>query len=270
MPTFVHISDLHFGREQPEVIEGWFKATQAIQPDVVIISGDLTQRATDKEYTAAKQFLQSLPWPAFVIPGNHDMSATDLVERFFRPWKKWEKYIQTPLEPVVKTPDYTLVGVNTARAAGWYFDWSRGRISKQQIATVQQGLQNVPETSLKIVVAHHPFWLPKESEYRDLVERHNYALDAFQPVGLDIVISGHVHSAYTQVVQGVLIVHSGTTFSNRLNEDNPNGFNVIRGDHTQLEVEFMRWDGLQFQAAEQREFRYSNGVWQQTAGLNSI
>lgn len=269
MPTFVHISDLHFGREQPAVIEGWLQATAELKPDLIIISGDLTQRATDDQYAAAKQFLDSLPWPYFVIPGNHDLSATDWLERFFDPWKKWKEHLQTPLEPSLQTENYSLIGVNTARAAGWYFDWSRGQISHEQIATVQQGFQGSPANQLKIVVAHHPFWLPQDSEYRDLVERRDAAIEAFQAVGVDLILSGHVHSAYTQIIQGVLIVHSGTTFSNRLGAQK-NSFNVIRGDHTHLTVDFMHWKGGQFQCSEQRDFQRNNGVWEQVAGLNSI
>lgn len=270
MPTLVHISDLHFGREQPEVIEAWFKATTAINPDQVIISGDLTQRASDEEYEAAKQFMTRLQWPYFMIPGNHDMSATDLPERFFKPWKKWEHYLASPLEPVLKAETYSLVGVNTARAAGFYFDWSRGQISKQQISAVQHKFQGVPAQQLKIVVAHHPFWLPEQSEYRDVVEHRDQAIDAFHYAGVDLILSGHVHLPYTQILQGVLVVHAGTTFSNRLIEGQPNSFNVIRGDHQQLTIDFMDWNGTQFQLAEQREFQYQDGVWHQTAGRHSV
>ncbi|HPY41811.1 MAG TPA: metallophosphoesterase, partial [Thiolinea sp.] len=164
MPTFVHISDLHFGREQPAVIEAWFRATQTIQPDLVILSGDLTQRATDEEYTAAQQFLAKLAWPYFVIPGNHDISATDLPERFLKPWNRWQHSIGA-IEPVLKTEGYTVVGVCTAKTAGWYFDWSRGGISKEQMIAVQEKFQGGAAERLRVVVAHHPFWLPEQSEY---------------------------------------------------------------------------------------------------------
>lgn len=270
MPKFVHISDLHFGREQPAVIEGWFKITAELQPDLVIISGDLTQRATDKEYLAAQQFLNQLPWPYFVIPGNHDMSATDLVERFFKPWNKWQQYIAPNLEPILNLEHARIVGVNTARTAGCYFDWSRGQISEQQISMVQQQFQGLADTCLKLVVAHHPFWLPKNSEYRDLVKRRDQALAAFHQAGIDLILGGHVHRAYTQILHGVLIVHAGTSFSKRLSQGQANSFNLIQGDHTQLSIQFMHWDGRQFQASEQREFQHQSGGWQQTTGLNSV
>lgn len=269
MPSFVHISDLHFGREQPAVIEGWLKITAELKPDLIIISGDLTQRATNEEYIATQQFLSQLPWPYFVIPGNHDMSATDLVERFFNPWQKWQQYIGSDPEPILKAEHYTLVGVNTVRAAGFYFDWSRGQISSQQIAVVQDHFKDTAGSSLKLVVAHHPFWLPKHSEYRDVVERRDQAIAAFHYAGVDLILSGHVHIPYTQIRQGILIVHAGTSFSNRLSQGQANSFNFIRGDRTQLSIDFMHWNGQQFQPTEQREFQHKQGVWQQIAGLNS-
>lgn len=270
MSTFVHISDLHFGREQPAVIDGWFRVMAEIKPDLVIISGDLTQRATDEEYTATKQFLNKLSWPYFVIPGNHDMSATHLPERFFKPWGKWQEYIEPITEPVLIAERFTVVGVNTARVAGFYFNWSRGQISSKQITAVQHHFQGTATTNLKLVVAHHPFWLPTHSEYRYVVGRRDTAIKAFHYVGVDLILSGHVHLPYTQILQGVLIVHAGTSFSNRLSQGQPNSFNVIRGDHTQLTIGFMDWEGRQFQLTEQREFQHKNGVWQQTAGLNSV
>jgi 3',5'-cyclic AMP phosphodiesterase CpdA len=270
MPTLVHISDLHFGREQADVIEGWFKATQAINPDRVIISGDLTQRATDDEFSAAQAFISRLQWPYFVIPGNHDMPTTDLSERFFNPWKRWQDAINGNTEPVFKADSYALVGVNTARAAGLYFDWSRGQISKKQITEVQHKLQGVPADQLKIVVAHHPFWLPEHSEYRDVVVHRDEAIDAFHFAGVDLILSGHVHVPYTQILNGVLVVHSGTTFSNRLSQNHPNSFNLLQGDHQHLSIDFMDWTGTEFQSAEQRQFQRHERGWMQVAGPTSV
>ena len=71
----VHISDLHFGRERPVVLQAFLRALQTLQPQLVVISGDLTQRAKTAEYRAARTFLQALPVPYLIIPGNHDMAA---------------------------------------------------------------------------------------------------------------------------------------------------------------------------------------------------
>lgn len=262
MITIAHISDLHFGREIPEIIQGLLLALALIRPDVVIISGDLTQRATTEEYQAAQQFLINLPYPYFIVPGNHDVSATDVVERFFNTWEKWQQYVTPNLEPVLSTPNYIAIGVNTARAAGWYFDWSRGQISPQQIDFVSNTAKDASPDQLRIVVAHHPFWLPEIAEYRDVVQNRDEAINAFQKAGVDLILSGHVHMAYTQLLQGVLIVHSSTTFSNRTSENNPNGFNIIRGNREQLTIDFMQWNKSEFVKKEQQVFKRNQGGWQ--------
>ncbi|WP_020559775.1 metallophosphoesterase family protein [Thiofilum flexile] len=263
MLTIAHISDLHFGREVPDVIQGLMAALAQVEPDLVIISGDLTQRAKVEEFEAAKVFLQQLPYPYFIIPGNHDISATDMVERFFRPWEKWQQFVTPNLEPVLQTNQYIVVGINTARAAGWYFDWSRGQISPAQIQFVADTIKPNSENKLRLVVAHHPFWLPENAEYRDVVENRDQAIETFDQAGVDIILSGHIHMAYTQILQGIIISHAGTTFSNRLLESHPNSFNIITGDRKQLTISFMEWQNHSFQLKQSKNFVRISNNWQQ-------
>ena len=261
-PVIAHISDIHFGREEPAVIEGLLTSLQRLNPDLVVISGDLTQRATDEEYRKGADFLQRLAWPHIIIPGNHDLSATHLIERFTSPWDKWQQYIQPETEPVLHAKGYSLIGVNTARAAGWYFDWSRGQINQTQVKRVQDTLQVVPAQNLRIVIAHHPFWLPEQAEYRDVVSGRDKAIAGFKQANVDMILSGHIHMAYTHILQGIIVSHAGTTFSNRLLEGHPNSFNVIRGNRKQLTIEFMEWNGQQFQLVEQQTFTKTGVGWQ--------
>ncbi len=262
MNTFVHISDLHFGREIPAVIDGLLDILYETKPELVIISGDLTQRAKTEEYQAGSQFLRQLPFPYIIVPGNHDLSATHLPERFFYPWDKWHQYVSHKLEPVVRTADYIAVGINTARAAGWYFDWSRGRVNEDQATRVQQIFQGVNDTTLRMVVAHHPFWLPDDYEHRDVVQGRDEAMQAFQQAGVDIILSGHIHLPYTRLLHGMIISHAGTTFSNRVLDNYNNSFNIIRGDRQRLEVDFMEWKSPAFELAGHQSFQRLTGVWQ--------
>ncbi len=262
-PTLIaHISDIHFGREQPNVMEGLLNTLHRLNPELVVISGDLTQRATAEEYQHGAAFLQRLAWPHIIIPGNHDLSATDLIERFSTPWDKWRQYVQPDTEPMLHSPAYSVVGVNTARAAGWYFDWSRGQINATQVKHVQTALQTVPASSLRIVIAHHPFWLPEQAEYRDVVTGRDTAIEGFKQAEVDMILSGHIHMAYTHILQGIIISHAGTTFSNRLIEGHPNSFNVIRGNRQHLTIEFMEWNGQQFQQVAQQAFSKQATGWQ--------
>ncbi len=230
MLTLAHISDLHFGRENPQLIKGLLQSLEDINPRIVVISGDLTQRARNREYRAARAFLDSLRRPFLVIAGNHDISADNLAERFFAPWRKWYRYIADTLEPKVSDKDSIVIGVNTARRSGYSLDWSRGRVNSDQVAAVAEYLAEDESERLRVIAAHHPFWIPKKYRYRHLIGGRDMAITLLKKAGVDIILSGHVHFAYTHVLDGLIISHAGTTVSNRVEEGYPNSFNIVRGD----------------------------------------
>ena len=259
----VHISDLHFGRERPVVLQAFLRALQTLQPQLVVISGDLTQRAKTAEYRAARTFLQALPVPYLIIPGNHDMAAWRLWERFFYPWRKWQHYVSAELAPVMQGEHFMAVGVNSARRMNASLDWSRGAIHAQQISHVCEAVQAADAQTLRLVVAHHPFWLPTEHCHRGVIYGGQAALSAFQQAGVDIILGGHVHQTYAQLVQGMIISHAGTTFSSRVLPGQPNSFNVIQGDRTHLVLQRWAWQGQQFVSVDEQRFQRQSGWGEQ-------
>ncbi|EGL53289.1 putative 3',5'-cyclic-nucleotide phosphodiesterase [Methylophaga aminisulfidivorans MP] len=261
MTTLLHISDLHFGRILTDVLEGLKRSIRVLAPEMIIISGDLTQRATAKEYQQAAEFLSSLNTPYFIVPGNHDLSTFRVVERFICPWRNWKKWIQSDLEPQFSTEDYQLMGINTARKAGFYMDWSRGRISPSQIQQITQQMSHAPQQQLQLLVAHHPFWLPPQYEARHLIGGRDEALASFKGRGLDLILSGHVHIDYCHVLDGMIISHAGTTTSDRLLPDTPNSFNVIQGDKNRLTITRHHWQQGEFQLSQSQTFQRKNGQW---------
>lgn len=263
MTVIAHISDLHFGRDVPAVTEGLLASLEAIQPELIIISGDLTQRAKTSEYKAGHAFLQRLHQPRFIIPGNHDMAAFNLLERFLATWGKWHQYVAQDLQPIMQTDAFMAVGINTTRRMGLSLDWSRGRIDSEQIRYVENMFGQTPDNCLRILVGHHPFWLPEGEKERGLVggEREQ-ALTAFQIAGVDLILGGHVHLAYVHPLHGMLVSHAGTTLSDRLIEGQPNSFNVIKGDRAVLQLEQMEWHDGEFTLARQQFFRRGEGGWQ--------
>ncbi|MEN9502732.1 MAG: hypothetical protein RI964_2017 [Pseudomonadota bacterium] len=257
----VHISDLHFGREQPVVLRALLQTLQQLQPNVVVISGDLTQRAKTSEYRAARAFLQALSMPYLIIPGNHDMAAWRVWERFCYPWRKWRHYVNANLQPVVSGADFVAVGVNTARRMQAAWDWSRGCINATQVAETCESFAEATGDTLRLVVAHHPFWLPLDSLHRGVIGGGQAALNAFQQSSVDIILGGHVHQAYMQVVQGMIISHAGTTFSRRLLPGQPNSFNVIRGDRARLTLQRWAWQGQCFVGVDEQHFQREVQGW---------
>ncbi len=269
MNLVAHISDLHFGRERPEVLTVLLKDLAQLQPDLLIISGDLTQRAKPGEFLAAARFLKNLEWPYLIVPGNHDLAAYNLVERFYYPWRKWRQFVSTELEPLVAGEGLIAAGINTARKWGSALDWSRGHISASQTGAVIERLGTRSDPRLRLLVAHHPFWLPEEQEYRHLIGGRDAALQKLSRAGIDIILSGHVHLAYTRVLEGIIISHAGTTTSDRLLPGHPNSYNLIRGDRRSLSIDMMVWNGSAFTRQESRTYKHDETGWFMNKGQNA-
>lgn len=258
MPLIAHLSDLHFGRDDTRVMNGLFESLTTATPDLVIISGDLTQRARTDEFEAAKTFLDSFAWPWLAVPGNHDLPTFQLLERFVSPWQRWSHYMDCDEQFQHHQPTMSVVGLNTARRLSSLKDWSRGSINTQQLDYVDQAIEQSNDPSLKILVAHHPFWLPMSQQRRHLIHGRDKALPRLEASGIDLILSGHVHMAFAKICQGIIISHAGTSMSDRLLPDIQNSYNLIDGDHEQLTITEMTWNGSHFHNT--RKQRYASGA----------
>ena len=243
MRTLIHLSDLHFGRVDPAILAPLVKFIGEVKPDVVAISGDLTQRARTAEFMAAREFLAAIPFPQIVVPGNHDVPLHNIVSRFARPLDRYRRYITADLQPVYADPEIVVAGVNTARA----LTWKDGRINRQQLEKLRATLQAVPSTGTKIVVTHHPFDLPAGASGR-VVGRSRLAMKTLAECRVDLLLAGHFHIAdtsqtakrYQMPGYSAIIVSSGTSTSTR-GRGQPNSFNVIQIDRPNLAIERRTW-----------------------------
>lgn len=258
MVTIAHISDLHFGREVPEVVEALAAELNRAPPDLMAVSGDLTQRARVREYQAARRFLDRLPQPLLVVPGNHDVPANPFT-RFFSPWRQWQRWISPQLAPVVRAEHYCAVGVNSARRAGFYFDWSRGRINREQLKQAEAAFGNCRK-GLHIVVAHHPFLLTEASAHRRTISRGKLALPRLLKADVDLILGGHVHLAFSGVVDGIVVAQTGTSLSSRLKGE-PNSYNRIRASGEVIEIDNMVWQQSRFVCAGTARFKKAGSHW---------
>jgi 3',5'-cyclic AMP phosphodiesterase CpdA len=265
MRTFVHLSDLHFGRVDPAILVPLVKFIGEIKPDVVAVSGDLTQRARTAEFVAAKEFLAAIPFPQIVVPGNHDVPLHNLISRFVRKLDRYTRYITPDLQPVFADSEIVVAGVNTARA----FTWKDGRISSWQLQRLRETLQSIPSDRTKIVVTHHPFDLPAGASGR-VVGRSRLAMKMLAECRVDLLLAGHFHIAdtsqtakrYRMPGYSAIIVSSGTSTSTR-GRGQPNSLNVIQIDRPNLTIERRTWrpaSGL-FDVLSVELFRHTGEGW---------
>lgn len=260
MIRIAHISDLHFGREVPEVVEALVAELNADAPDLIAVSGDLTQRARVREFKAARSFFDRLLHPLLVVPGNHDVPAYPLTLRFAAPWMRWRRWVSPELEPVITGDRFCAVGINSARRWGPYLDWSRGRINLDQLERAEAIFSGCAK-DLHIVVAHHPFLLTEASASRRTISRADVALPRLVGANVDLLLGGHVHLAYSGVVGGVVVAQTGTTLSSRLKGE-PNSFNRIRASGEFVEIDNMVWENARFACKHTTIYRKKSGAWQ--------
>ncbi|MEJ7700700.1 MAG: metallophosphoesterase [Pyrinomonadaceae bacterium] len=157
MRTLVHLSDVHFGRVDRAIIEPLIKTISDLKPDIVAVSGDLTQRARSEQFKEARAFLDRLPTPQIVVPGNHDVPLHNVFSRFFEPLDKYRRYITNDLEPFYADDEVAVLGINTARS----LTFKGGRVNERQVALMRKKLCPFDKNIVKIVVTHHPFDLPE-------------------------------------------------------------------------------------------------------------
>lgn len=228
MSTVLQISDPHFGTEQAPVVEALVALARQQQPDLVVLSGDITQRARPAQFAAARAFVDRLGLPVVAIPGNHDIPLFDLWTRLRSPYSRFSAVFGSDLEPVYNTADLMVVCVNTTRA------WRHkdGEVSGAQITRVAQMLASARPEQLRIVVVHQPVAVTRAEDEPNLLHGRAAALQAWSAAGADVVMGGHIHLPYVKALQGparpMWAVQAGTSVSSRVRQEAPNSVNLLR------------------------------------------
>ena len=245
MRTIAHLSDPHFGRIDPAIVQALITTVTEARPDVVVVSGDFTQRAKEREFQEARRFLDALPSPQIVVPGNHDVPLYNVYARAMKPLRNYQRYISKDLEPFYSDDEITIVGINTARS----LTFKNGRINTRQVARSCARLEACGDNRTRVIVSHHPFDLPETHELHGLIGRAHMAMAGFARCRVDLILSGHLHISHTSESakrykipgHSALVIHAGTATSTR-GRGELNSFNIIQSERSSVSIQCLAWN----------------------------
>lgn len=270
MTTLAQISDIHFGALEPGVPQKLAEDLHADPPDLLVVSGDFTQRATAEQYRASVAFVRDLPGKHLYIPGNHDVPLWAFWERFLVPMRRYQKHVTEDLFPTARSGEVLVAGANSARPISptWRGFWKDGKLSQSQLRTLTDTLRN-DDAAVKVVVTHHPFLPPPGHRPHGIIRYSRRALLALEAAGCDVLLAGHLHMNYSgdirthheRITRGMLSVQAGTATSSRRRGE-PNAYNRLRFEGNRITVEVRHLEGDRFTTRDQRSFeRDSDGHW---------
>jgi len=267
MTRIVHLSDLHFGAHDERLVEAVDWEVDRLKPDLVVISGDFTQRAKTEQFREACKFLEGLRergHEVLGVPGNHDVPLYDVLRRFLSPLARYRRFIDDTLCPFIELPGVAVLGINTARS----MTFKNGRINRDQVDFIRETFARVASDKMRIIVTHHPlFALEVGGEVERAIGRQELALDAVEESGVDMVLAGHAHHASSQDAGelvtragGVLVVQAGTATSTRVREQEQsfNSIDIAEGSAT---ITVHAWRGGEFKANDAQRYEWRDGRW---------
>ena len=271
MTRIAHLSDIHFGANDQKIVDATVSWLQERQPDLVIISGDFTQRARVAQFRGASAWLNRLKangHRTLVVPGNHDVPLYDVTRRFLAPLDRYQRYISEDLCPWYEDESVAVLGLNTARS----LTFKSGRINHEQIALMHERFARVAPQKTRILVTHHPLYsmpIGEGGELSEAVGRHRDAVKAVCEAGVHIALAGHFHRTYAESARKMvenagtaLVIQAGTATSTRLRNNELQSFNWIhahRNDEIALQV--VAWDGQAFRRGDHQRFCHDGHNW---------
>ncbi|WP_394730278.1 metallophosphoesterase family protein [Altererythrobacter sp. GH1-8] len=225
-----HISDVHFGVENRAALSEVADAVRAERPDALVCTGDLTQRATHRQYAAAEEWFGQFDIPVWLDVGNHDMPYYSPWERFSDPFRRFRKLMRAAAVEALETDDLVLIPLLTTVSAQWRWPWSDGVIKRSALEETAKRLERFRHDPRTIVVtAHHPLHGPKAGGPNRTIGG-DAALKTLAERGVNAILSGHIHNPFNEVRAAgrreVQVIGAGT-LSTRLRNGAPPSYNVL-------------------------------------------
>ena len=234
MSSLLQLSDTHFGTEVAEVVDALERLVADLRPDVLLLSGDITQRATRAQFRAARRFIERLQVPrVLILPGNHDLPLFDLISRAFFPYRRFEQELGVSAAGGVDDlPGLRLVRVKSTRRKR-HID---GEVSARQVEAVADALRGAPAHCLRLVATHQPLWVDRPCDAHNVCHGAAPALQAWREAGADLLLAGHIHWPFVHCLEGsrpMWAINAGTAVSARVRDGMPQSCNLLRWDPVQ-------------------------------------
>jgi len=263
MKKIIHISDLHFGTENSEVVNHLIGDINDINPNVVVVSGDLTQRAKTKEFIKVKSFLKNLECHTVVIPGNHDIPLYNIWDRIVNPFKKFNKYFYEA-DRYYSDDKLEIMGLNSVRN----LRWKSGKLSTVQLKIGAEEFRKSDKNLVRILVIHHNLF--HVSSKRDAVKifRTKLLQSWLMKNNIDLILFGHDHKSMVQPILfdddntiDFILLQAGTSTSNRTRQC-PNSFNIVEISNYDCNIKVMEYQEDKFELVSNQHFAKESSGWQ--------
>jgi 3',5'-cyclic-AMP phosphodiesterase len=215
--VIAHISDLHCGSRYhiPSLATRVMDEVNALEPDVVIVTGDLTDMGYRAEFVQAHGLLQTIACDSrVVLIGNHDARNVGDVhfEEFFGRRR-----------PELELPGMRILGLDSTEP-----DLDYGRIGRETYRWIEERFA-IDEAEFKVVAMHHHLVpVPGTGRERNIVHDAGDLLRVLAQCGVDLVLCGHKHVPNVWRLEDMLIVNTGTCCTHRLRGHVRPAYNIIQ------------------------------------------
>ncbi|WP_432695493.1 metallophosphoesterase family protein [Marinobacterium sp. YM272] len=241
----LHLSDPHFGTIPEPVGQQLESQVHELAPDLIIFSGDITQRSREDEFNQAAEFVGRMPdVPLVAVPGNHDISLHNLVRRFLDPYGRFVDAFGRLPPFAQECNGVQVIALNSAPR------WRHinGEINANALRETLTEYTRIP-AKLRIAVFHHPLDCRRMQDRYNIARGSKRAIPVLSEQGIDLVLGGHIHDTmmrtsehrYPKIFPRMLMLLAGTCMSSRTRLGAPNSFNLIDLlEENTLQVQ--RWD----------------------------
>lgn len=265
MPRLAHLSDVHFGKiAHPGIVDAIVTDVNAEVFDLVVVSGDLTQRARRHEFAQAREMLDRFDAPILVVPGNHDVRAWwhDPFDRVFRSARRFQKYIEPNLTPTFSAPGLAVFGLNSAHG----LTIKGGKIRERHLIAMQDYFAVQPDDVFRVLVLHHHLTRIEALGGHDIARGAREALGVAEDARVDLILCGHLHRSHVANVERapqiagepghrLVVASAGTATSSRGRAENKatNFYNWVSVDASGFTVQERRFDPVTATFSPERE-----------------